>query len=554
MGRITFSALLLGGLCPLGHGSFRMVSELLAPGVRTAVHPSVGAAPVISSGSNELDLSDVRWLYPTTLTDEGRLVPVRSTKPLTERGEIWTDWFRGLNANPPHEVPSWAPLALQSGSIFGQLSHIGDTLWVTYSKEETFALQQLGLATGISFENGRAFGAIRLLPAALELTFFATSDEKVQQRSCVLPALSSIESDPTAQAWLSSIESLRQTNFWESLKDEARMQRLFEPDSDLRLSQIAETRQAVAEEYASWQGKLSALLGPNGVAGLSPVEALRLVELAPKAPWSLKPEILKTQSATLIRVSRKFWNAELNWSTALSIPKQPEVLSPGVRGSIAQILAESDSIDRFTEPVLALEGIARGYTSQQQSASVIRVLAMYNSRLGKHSAHPLLGEPGLLNTLMLSGVTAKGVDGQLVAGPAVCVRHVPSTLQFVEIQRSESCKLAFIGGNDKYQFTYRSSPGSPRAFGTTLAEILWKGQGVDNFDELSELPVSAGTMTQLSLDLHFPSGVASASIVEAPYSLTTRRLGTLPVDVLAEAKRAFEREVDRLKREPASVP
>lgn len=77
----------------------------------------------------------------------------------------------------------------------------------------------------------------------------------------------------------------------------------------------------------------------------------------------------------------------------------------------------------------------------------------------------------------------------------------------------------------------------------------------DNVDGSRTLVRSGSlSMTLLSLDLHFPSGVAATSIVEAPYSLTTRRLGSLPGDVLSEAKGAFDREVNRLKREPASVP
>lgn len=536
-----------------GDRPLRMISEYLPAEEEIGVHPDILAAPALSNDFPAIDQATLRWLYPTKIIDDNLLVPIRQARPLTRRGDEWQDWFKSLDAKPPPEVPTWAQLALQSGRIFGQLNAIGDSLWITYDPEEASSIQRAGLTFTDNPPAGRMVGTIRLLPAALELNVSLISDGSPKRRNTFLPAFSAPKSAAEV-AWLKSLEPLRQANFWQSLKDEGRLIRLFEQDSDLQMAQTTEIRASLTTEYASWLSDFCKTLGPKSIASLSPIEALRLAESAPKVPWSLQPELQQSPTGTLLRLMNEGWRPELNVLKALSLQREPGVLSPTVRGVMAQLTAESDFVDQFVEPVMVLEGLSRGFSTQRRSASTIRVLALYKGQIGRHGAQALLQDSGLLNTFMLVAASTKSASGKVVIGPSVCALHAPASLQFVEISRATSSKIAFIGGNAQFPFTFRSSPSSPKSFGLTLAEIMWKELRVDNFALLNDLEVSVGDPAQITIDLHFPSGIASSSFVESPFKLATIKLGSLSLALRTEIQTAFDREVARLKKEPTTVP
>ncbi|MBL8060739.1 MAG: hypothetical protein JNK63_08510 [Chthonomonas sp.] len=536
-----------------GDKPLRMISEYLPAEEEIGVHPDILAAPALSNDFPAIDQPTLRWLYPTKISDDKLLVPIRQTKPLTQQGDEWPDWFKSLNAEPPPDTPAWAQLALQKGRIFGQLNAIGDSLWITYNDEEASSIQRAGLTFTDNQLIGKMYGSIRLLPAALELSVSLISDGSPQRRSVSLPAFNAPKS-AAELLWLKRLEPLRQANFWQSLKDEGRLIRLFEQDSDLEMAQTTEIRASLATDYSNWQTEFCKTLGPKSIASLSPIEALRLVESAPKVPWSLQPELRQSPTGTLLRAMNTGWRAELNVLRALSLEREPGVLSPTVRGEMAQLTAESDFVDQFVEPVMALEGLSRGFSTQRRSASTMRVLALYKGQIGRHGAQALLQNSGLLNTFMLVAASTKNSSGKAVIGSSVCALHAPSSLQLVEISRATSSKIAFIGGNERLPFTYRSSPSSPKSFGLTLAEIMWKELRIDNFALLSDLEVSVGDPAQITIDLHFPTGIASSSFVESPFKLAPVKLGSLPLAVRSEIQSAFDREVARLKKEPTTVP
>ncbi|MCC6687394.1 MAG: hypothetical protein IT205_10480 [Fimbriimonadaceae bacterium] len=83
---------------------------------------------------------------------------------------------------------------------------------------------------------------------------------------------------------------------------------------------------------------------------------------------------------------------------------------------------------------------------------------------------------------------------------------------------------------------------------------MWKEFRIDDFALLSDLEVSVGDPAQITIDLHFPSGMASSSFVESPFKLATIKLGSLPLALRNEIQTAFDREVARLKKVPPTVP
>ncbi len=540
--------------CAVTAGFTRSLSEFLSPEAQRGLHTDVLAAPLLNNSSVKLERDDVKWLYPAKLSDQDILIPLRQTAPLTSRDSDWKDWFRKLGAAVPSDVPSWVQLGLGRGRIFGDLRSIGDNAWIEYSSEDADLIKKSGVDIGPAPSWDKLYGTVRLKFASLAFGLHSIAGGQIYQRTYDLPAWSSSELEEAEKSWLKRIEPLRRSNFWQSCKDHVRLHRLFEPDSSLHPSQVTEIRRALASEYADWITDFSKTIGSNGVASVSPVEALRLVECAPKVPWSFVPQMEQVQGTTFLRSRRKVWRPELNFVRAMRIQKSPGLLSHGVRGEIAKMIEESDNVDAFTEPVLALEGVSLGNVSQRWSPSAVRVLALYKSQIGKHSAQPLLFESGLLNTFMLYATRTRDATGKLVVGPAVCALHSPGNLQLVEVARTLDFELAFIGGNDRFPFTYRSSPQSARALGGTLAEIMWTQHRVDSFDQMDELEVSAAEGSYTTINLRFPTGIATALLLDAPLKLETVTIGSLPASVRDEIKSAFDREIVRQKRKPAHNP
>lgn len=535
------------------------LSQIIA-GNHPTLDPNLSSAVVMQAGAtlpSEQIVNTLCWLYPAKYDPAiDKLTSItRGRQSLTARGAKWQEWFSQLNADVP-QIPQWAQNALQSGQIFGELRNIGDTLWITFSSEDAQRIVAQDPNYWPHFNEQKLcklFGDLRLLPNALVLRVHAFDDDKLKDtRELKLPAVVTLQTNSREANWVRSLTTLREQVFWTSLKDDLKLMRLFEW-SKFSLSRTSEARSSLTQEYNNWLATFVATLGDRVVISMSPVEALRLTQSSPNAPWSAIPEIKSEQGRTLCRIVRKAWRPELNIIQGARIQRGGGPTSVAIRGQMAQALAETDEYEPFASSVLALECLRRGTSIQPAtSVSALRIMDLYHFQTGEHSPDAILNEGGLLNSFLLNEAQSpRRADGHTWDyGPMICYLHPQRTLRKITIEERKEVTISSVGGNDEYPFATGTDQRKPYDFGANLASMVWTNFREDEFEKLGNIEGGIAVLPQIALVLTFPSGPVRRDIELAPLGDVKRvKIKDMASPVRLDVKRGFDDAIAKLKKE-----